>query len=238
MPDFAITLAHWAAWAPGLEGPGDWAGWDGSHPRGGESGPALSWLPPMQRRRLPPLARAVFDVARRAAGDQAARVPTVIASRHGELSRTLNLLVSLADGTPVSPAAFSLSVHNAVSGQLSIALGNRAPASCVALGGDGLTGALIEALCLKHPGEPVLLLAYDAPLPDCYRPYCHDEPFPWALALLIDDHGRRYRLHDAPPDGEPRPQGPALASFLARGAERLILTGERRAWYWSRLDDT
>lgn len=236
MPDFAITLARWAAWAPGLESAGDWAGWDG-RPTDGDPAPKLDWLPPMQRRRLPALARGVFHVARQAAGNAASRVPTVLASRHGELSRTLGLLENLADGEPLSPAAFSLSVHNAVSGQLGIALGNRAPASCVALGGDGLSGALIEGLCLKRPDEPLLVVAYDAPLPDCYRAYCHAEPFPWALALLLGDHGRRYRLHDTPAAGEAHSQGPRLARFLARDEPRITLGGERRDWHWSRLND-
>ena len=34
MPEFAITLARWAAWAPGLESETDWAHWDGEPPQG------------------------------------------------------------------------------------------------------------------------------------------------------------------------------------------------------------
>ena len=151
MPEFAIILARWAAWAPGLESETDWAHWDGEPPQG-PAVPDLSWLPPMQRRRLPALARGVFHVARQAGGDDVDRLPTVLASAHGELSRTLGLLNDLAENEPLSPAAFSLSVHNAVSGQLSIALGNRAPASCVALAGDGISTALLEAQCLAGPG--------------------------------------------------------------------------------------
>lgn len=236
MPEFAITLARWAAWAPGLDSAEDWARWNGRS-ADGDPKPALDWLPPMQRRRLPALARGAFHVARRAAGDLAADVPTVLACSHGEPSRTLDLLETLADGEPLSPAAFSLSVHNAVSGQLGIALGNRAPASTVALAGDGLSGALVEALCLKQPGKPVLVVIYEAPLPMLYHPYSRSEPFPWAIALLLDDRGTDYRLGSTPGSGDQRPQGPWLAHFLARDENQVTLAGERTDWHWTRIHD-
>lgn len=236
MPEFAITLARWAAWAPGLDSTEDWACGNGQS-ADSKPGPALDWLPPMQRRRLPVLARGAFHVARRAAGEWAGDAPIVLASRHGEPSRTLGLLGALADGEPLSPAAFSLSVHNAISGQLGIALGNQSPASSVALAGDGLSGALIEALCLKQPGKPVLVVIYEAPLPEPYQPYSRSEPIPWALALLLDDSGTRYQLRSTPGSGDLHPQGPRLARFLAREEQQLTLTGERTDWHWRRTHD-
>jgi len=233
MPEFAITLARWAAWAPGLESTADWANWDGASAHGADS-PSLPWLPSMQKRRLPALARAVFHVARQAAGDDAAHLPTVLASGHGELTRTLGLLDDLAAGEPLSPAAFSLSVHNAVSGQLSIALGNRAPASCVALAGDGISTALLEALCLAGPGQDALVVIYEAPLPEHYRPYQQSDRFPWALALRLGASGTRYRLASHPGSGVAAGQGPQLARFLARGESRLTLAAPRSDWHWSR----
>lgn len=235
MPEFAITLARWAAWAPGLESEADWANWNGE-PADGPAGPDLSWLPPMQRRRLPALARGVFHVARQAGGDDVGRLPTVLASAHGELSRTLGLLNDLAAGEPLSPAAFSLSVHNAVSGQLSIALGNRAPASCVALAGDGISTALLEAQCLAGPDQDALVVIYEAPLPEQYLPYQQSDAFPWALALRLGatGTGTRYRLSRQPGSGGPANQGPALARFLANGDRALTLAAPRSDWHWSR----
>lgn len=236
MPDFSITLARWAAWAPGMESAEDWASRD-FPPTGSEAKPALEWLPAMQRRRLPALARGVFQVAHQIVGDAADDLPTVLASSHGEPGRTLRLLENLADREPLSPAAFSLSVHNAISGQLGIALGNRAPASTVALAGDGLTGALIEALTLKPADGPVLVVIYEAPLPEPYRAYHRSDPFPWALALLLGNgDGPGFRLHDAPGSGDTEPQGPKLARFLARGGRELMLSGDRTDWHWQRLD--
>jgi hypothetical protein len=233
MPEFAIILARWAAWAPGLESETDWAHWDGEPPQG-PAVPDLSWLPPMQRRRLPALARGVFHVARQAGGDDVDRLPTVLASAHGELSRTLGLLNDLAENEPLSPAAFSLSVHNAVSGQLSIALGNRAPASCVALAGDGISTALLEAQCLAGPGGDALVVIYEAPLPEQYRPYQQSDTFPWALALRLGPGGTGYRLSRRAGSGGPANQGPALARFLAAGDADLTLRGPRSDWRWTR----
>ncbi|ASK32968.1 3-oxoacyl-ACP synthase (plasmid) [Alcanivorax sp. N3-2A] len=233
MPEFAITLARWAAWAPGLESAEQWARWSGDAAPATGNPPALEWLPAMQRRRLAPLARGVFQVARQAAGDLAGSVPTVLASTHGELSRTIGLLEDIADGEPLSPAAFSLSVHNAVSGQLSIALGNRAPASSVALAGDGLGAALLEAHCLASPPQPVLVVLYEAPLPHQYHRYYKSDPFPWALALLLGERGQRYTLTSAPGSRPQLAQGPRLARFLARGEADLTLAGERSDWHWS-----
>ena len=192
MPEFAITLARWAAWAPGLESAEQWARWSGDAAPATGNPPALEWLPAMQRRRLAPLARE-----------------------------------------PLSPAAFSLSVHNAVSGQLSIALGNRAPASSVALAGDGLGAALLEAHCLASPPQPVLVVLYEAPLPHQYHRYYKSDPFPWALALLLGERGQRYTLTSAPGSRPQLAQGPRLARFLARGEADLTLAGERSDWHWS-----
>lgn len=235
MPEIAITLAQWAAWAPGLDSTAAWADQQ-ARPTPDAAGPDLSWLPPMQRRRLTILARAVFHVAREAGGEHLARLPIVLASSHGELSRTQNLLSSLADGAPVSPTAFTLSVHNAVSGQLSIALGNRAPASCVALAGDGISGALLEAQCLAGPDQEVLLVLYDAPLPPQYQPFQLDDQAPWALALRLGATGTTYRLSRGPGSGHQPDQGLALARYLAAGASRLTLRGARSDWLWRRHD--
>jgi len=95
--------------------------------------PSLDFLEPIQRRRLSSLARGVFHCTGRIGppGD----VPLVFASRHGEAERTLAILGDLAAGAEVSPLLFSMSVHNAVPGLLSILRGNRAPATALAPGG-------------------------------------------------------------------------------------------------------
>lgn len=235
MPELIITLRHWAAWAPGISSPAQWAEWSPGQPVG-DSKPDVSWLPALQRRRLSPLARGVFHVVNDIAQQHdVSALPTVLASRHGEIARTQTLLENLADQEPLSPATFSLSVHNAIGGQLSIALGNRQPVSSVALGEEGLGTALLEAACLQEGQSPVLVLLYDGPLPDYYFPYCADEPFTWAVALLLGGDGPRFRLSRGPASADTTALGPQLASALARGDAHIPLPGERIGWQLERL---
>ena len=236
MPELNITLSHWAAWAPGVSRPSQWARWAPQHPAG-EGKPDVSWLPALQRRRLSPLARCVFHVVNEIAQQHdVSALPTVLASRHGEIARTQTLLENLADKEPLSPATFSLSVHNAIGGQLSIALGNQQPVSCVALGEEGLGTALLEAACLQEDDRPVLVLIYDGPLPDYYQPYCASEPFTWAIALLLGGDGPRFRLSRGSTSADTVAQGgPQLARALARGDTHIPLPGARTGWQLEQL---
>lgn len=235
MPELTITVSHWAAWAPGISGPSQWAHWAPEQPPG-ETKPDVSWLPALQRRRLSPLARSVFHVVNEIAQHHdVSALPTVLASRHGEIARTQTLLENLADREPLSPATFSLSVHNAIGGQLSIALGNQHPVSSVALGEEGLGSALLEAACLQDGDTPVLVLIYDGPLPEYYLPYCASEPFTWAIALLLGGNGPRFRLSRGPACADTVAQGPHLARALARGDTHIALPGQRHGWQLERL---
>lgn len=235
MPELTITLSHWAAWAPGISSPSQWSHWAPQH-HAGEGSPDVSWLPALQRRRLSPLARGVFHVVNEIAQQHdVSTLPTVLASRHGEIARTQTLLENLADQNPLSPAIFSLSVHNAIGGQLSIALGNQQPVSCVALGEEGLGSALLEAACLQDGDMPLLVLIYDGPLPEYYQPYCASEPFNWAIALLLGGDGPRFRLSRGPASDDSTAHGPHLARALAQCDTHITLPGQRNGWQLERL---
>ena len=80
-------------------------------------------VPLLLRRRV----SAIGQQALRAAWGlpAAAEARLIFASRHGEFSRTLSILDALANDQPVSPADFTLSVHHALAGLLSIAQRNR-----------------------------------------------------------------------------------------------------------------
>src|SRR5580658_10067559 len=83
--------------------------------RCGQSRPAV---PVLLRRRITPIGQAVLRAAWSLPGLERARF--VFASRHGEFNRTLTMLEAMADDEGPSPADFSLSVHNALPGLLSI----------------------------------------------------------------------------------------------------------------------
>jgi hypothetical protein len=201
-PSLVIPLLRAAAWfaqdpldsrlAPGTEGGLDLA-W-------GE--PDVAFVDRLQRRRLSPLARGCFHCARRVSPPEQVRV--VFASRHGEADRTLAILQDLAAGAEVSPALFSMSVHNAVPGLWSILNGDRASFSAVAAGPDSFGWGLVEALATfrADPSGPVLFLYGDDRLPDPWA-----DPTPrgqlFAVALLLGEPGRPLALESGPAQAIP-----------------------------------
>ena len=186
----------------------------------------LAFVEPMLRRRLSRLARGVFHCAQRLAPSGEVRV--VFASRHGEADRTLGLLRDLAADMELSPALFSMSVHNAVVGLWSILKGNRAPATALAAGTETFGWGLVEAAgaLAAEPGAPVLYLYADDRLPE---PWAEgpDEPGLHALGLLLGGPDGA-RLSFEPRAGAAAP-GPQAHHFLAAwGAPQVAQAG----WRW------
>lgn len=140
----------------------------------------------MQKRRLGPLARIVFHVLDDCA-TAPADTPVIFSSVMGEIKRTQGILEALAAEEAVSPAAFSLSVHNAVGGLWSLIRGCQAPMLAVAPTGGSPVAALVEAAGMLQEGacERVTVVFYDEDLPAFYRPYMTGPVAPYALAMEV-----------------------------------------------------
>ncbi|WP_235610781.1 beta-ketoacyl synthase chain length factor [Bordetella sp. H567] len=147
--------------------------------------PTLGFLPPLQRRRLSPLARMAVACAWPLADGRPA-MPLVYASHHGETTRSFDLLQCLARDEALSPTSFSLSVHNATAGLWSILRKETVESVALSAAGDGLESAIAEACLLLDAGheEVLVILAEETP-PAGYRPWIDDVPFSYALALRI-----------------------------------------------------
>ncbi|RJG02735.1 beta-ketoacyl synthase chain length factor [Noviherbaspirillum sedimenti] len=176
-----------AAWAPGIETREAWRNWArGQLPASADSEPVVRAMPAMQRRRLGLLGKMALEVAYECLG-QRQDVPTVFCSRHGEVSRSVELLRDLAHGEPLSPTSFGMSVHNAVGGMFSIARGDVANNIALSGGRGSIEHALIEACGLLADGEKaVLLVVYDCPLPAVYADFQDEDALPFAWAWLIE----------------------------------------------------
>jgi hypothetical protein len=181
---FSITAQ--AAWAPGVETPAAWLVWaNAPSVIAGLNEPPISAMPPMLRRRAGFLGKMALEVAYQCLGDRT-NVPTVFCSRHGEVSRSVELLSDLARGEPLSPTTFGLSVHNATGGLFSIARRDRANNIALAAGQSSVEHAVIEACGLLADGEPsVLLVVYDCPLPSVYTAFEDDHGQAYAWAWLM-----------------------------------------------------
>jgi hypothetical protein len=192
------------------------------------------------RRRISPLGQAALRCAWRLPDADRARI--VSASRHGEFGRTLSILESLAKGETVSPADFTLSVHHALVGLLSIAQGNRKGHTAVAAGPDSFGFGFLEALASlqEKPAEPVVLLYYDEPLPSPYERFDPATEQPLALALSLSSTGEDepIELDTGALQGSSASAGlPALTflRFLLSEARATSWEGERLQWRWRRL---
>ena len=116
--------------------------------------PDVSFVPPLVRRRLSPLQKIFFSLAKSVGAESPAQV--VFSSRDGEDTLTRRIVDEFnADGS-VSPNRFSSSVYNAAPGLWSVTTGNREPYTAVAAGDDSIECGLLEALS----GEECSVFAY------------------------------------------------------------------------------
>ena len=239
-----FNLKSWRAWAPDRDTLEAWHNWAGARNLTGETEwPESAPVPMMLRRRAGPLGQRAITTA---LGCGAESDRTILASRHGELARTVGLLSSLADGEMPSPAEFSMSVHHAVAGLLSIHTGNRGGHSAVAAGVDTFAFGLLEALAViaAEPDAPVLLIYCDAPLPDAYaelEPQADPEQ-PMVLALRMaapTENAPIYAFdhHPAESPGASRTDQAPLdfLRFLLSGAASARSAGARMDWQWRRV---
>ncbi|WP_262500938.1 beta-ketoacyl synthase chain length factor [Pseudohalioglobus sediminis] len=148
--------------------------------------PSLKSIPPIQRRRLGKLARVVFHVLEEAMGDISDQV-VIFSSRMGEIQRTQSILEAIASQHAVSPADFSLSVHNAIAGQWSLIHKVRQPLLALAPGNGGPVPALLEAYAHLISGETdrIAVVCFEENYPEFYQPYIHGPQAPTALALQL-----------------------------------------------------
>ena len=147
--------------------------------------PDVSFVPPMERRRLTSLERAALSVAHKVLdGVDTASLPVVFASRWGEIGTTLKLMRQMHDEGEMSPAGFSNSVHNAAPGHLSILIGDTASYTAIAAGPDSYDMGLLEAS--SHPGK-VLFVYAEEETPEMYAPHFGDRCAAKAVAMLMDN---------------------------------------------------
>lgn len=186
--DFQVKKC--VAWAGGLTTEEDWIAFSHQQKALDEltPSPLLKQIPAMQRRRLSSFAKLALHCALEAADSVLETVPTVFASRHGDLHKTSQLISNVASKEELSPTQFGLSVHNAVAGQFSIFTKNKAASTATSAGEDSFLMALTDAVCkLKTNNYDSILLVYtDETVPDVYKSYVMQNEISVGCALLIE----------------------------------------------------
>jgi hypothetical protein len=192
--EFEFSIVAWAAYAAGLTDQQKWMDWAGQPPQlpriDAQASPALTEMPAMMRRRLNHLGRFACQVAWWCQ-KQPDSAPMVFASRYGDSERSLGLLGDLVQGQPLSPTAFSLSVHNAYSALYGISRGHTGNTVAVCAGRATVGAALTEAVALLADGAPeVLVVFYEAPLPEHYTVFQDESNTEYAWCLRVANSQR------------------------------------------------
>jgi hypothetical protein len=169
-----------------------------------------------------------------------------LASQHGDLGRTVGLLKSLALKEPLSPTDFTMSVHHALVGLISIHTGNREGHTAVAAATDTFGFGFLEATAyVAAESKPALLVYLDDPLPDEYREFRTSDGT-GALVVVAQIEPPAGDGSDcvfsatpnAKPAGRTRSEGQAapldFLRFLLAGCASIASSGERMDWRWQR----
>lgn len=225
-------LSGWAASEPVLAGLAPWSFAEAAAPP-----PAL--LAPTERRRAGATVRFALAAAQEATeGEDRAALETVFASANGDGAVIGAMMAAMQDPNgAISPTQFHNSVHNAAAGYWHIAAGSTAPSLSVG-GHDGAfaAGLLAAMTSVATGGRPILLCAYDTPMPPPFDAVRRtDFPFATALVLRPEAAGARaelelaYRRGAAPPPCAEGLDALAEGNAAARALPLLRALAGRRA---------
>jgi Beta-ketoacyl synthase, N-terminal domain len=203
-------------------------------------GQTVAPLPMTLRRRVTPIGQQALQAAWGLPNETEARF--VLSSRHGEFNRTFSLLQSLVAKEELSPADFSLSVHHALTGLLSIALHNRRGHIAVAAGPESFCFGLMEAACClrENPYEPVIFIHMEDKLPDIYAPFSesYESPVTCAFALTAEGTSGDAKIsmtsEPAIDNAPSRSHAMDFISFLQEKSTMKRSRGEYNDWRWIR----
>ncbi|WP_421989555.1 beta-ketoacyl synthase chain length factor [Roseococcus sp.] len=225
-------LAGWAASEPVLAGHAEWARTEAQAPP-----PAL--LAATERRRAGATVRFALAAAGEATQDEdRVALETVFASANGDGAVIGAMMAAMHDPQgAISPTQFHNSVHNAAAGYWHIAAGSTAPSLSVG-GHDGsfAAGLLAAMTSVVAGGRPILLCAYDTPMPPPFEAVRRTD-FPFAVAMVLHPQpagaqaaiALSYRPGAAPPSPTEGLDALAEGNAAARALPLLRALAARRA---------
>lgn len=144
-----------------------------------------SIIPAALRRRLGSFGRMAVTCGLSVAGADTSDL--LFCSRYGDVDLAYRLLGELVTGGTMSPAGFSLSVHNAVPGVMDLARKCRIGHTAVAGGSQSLSAGLTEAWgkLAENPQGDVVALYAEAPLPEIFAERSESAERGHALAFTL-----------------------------------------------------
>lgn len=142
-------------------------------------------IPAGHRRRLNAYGRMAVSCGLSVADADSSDV--VFCSRYGDIDLAYRLLQALGNAELMSPAAFSLSVHNAVPGVMDLVRKSRVGHTAIAAGLQSLSAGLAEvwAKILANAERKVTLVFAEGELPTEFKPFSDAEMPGSALAMTL-----------------------------------------------------
>lgn len=247
MSTINFNIVNWSAISPGLIEQEAWQQWL----HDGKCWPVLLTavpfdnIPAMMRRRMSMLSKLAVQVAINVSNEQ--QIDYVIfSSRHGELTRTSQLLNHVIAGQSASPMAFSQSVHNTAVGLFTIATKQTIPSTSVSACLHSVHAAMIEAAAYlsAHPTHHVLVVDIDEPLPEMYAVYERSSfnGYAFGMVLAAGDqyqlcwHSKQPIVHSEQcnqPVGEcDYPQGLEVIAGLLSNTTSWSISDPHYDWIW------
>lgn len=238
-----IYIKHWSAWTPNIKLKENWQQWsEGLSAESFSDELNISDVPAMLRRRLSHLGKMSIACANDTEQNSSHR-PSVFCSRHGELARSVDLLSSLAQGEMLSPTHFSLSVHNAIGGMLSINKKDPSNISAIAAAENMVPTALLESsLIMQEQGcEEILCIIYDDLMPEPYSSHSNIPDQSYALALVLTNKPSDISLDlsinlSAELKEETEPQALTFLRFLLTSDKSLQLMNAQTAYQLDKIE--
>ena len=231
-----LEIARWSFWSPETRDPLQWAA---AEPVGHAANVVPDRaIPALHRRRMSTLSKMAVQSALEATEDERPDF-LVFCSQHGELARTRDLLAAIVTRAELSPMSFSQSVHNASAGLFTIVTGSQAPATSLAAGAATFAYGWIEAAAFiaANADKRALLVSYDEPLPQEYRPYTAQQQRQYSLALLLRAARSGGLALEQTPAGaeEPKPLAPLFMAWALSAAATFSRTAGGQGWTWRRV---
>jgi len=203
----------WEAWAPALQSRDQWRAWlpDGGPLAASDAAPRCKGAPPMLRRRYSLPSRMVIETVLRlceAAGVAPSETHLIFGSANGEIEVLKALMEDLCQDQPLSPTAFSNSVHHVPTGHFGMATQHKTLSRTLSSYKDTFLCCFLEAACLlrRQPEKPALLVVAEEIPPVPFDMLLAMPPFPYAAALLLGAEGASLRFDRAPNGAEPHPR--------------------------------
>jgi hypothetical protein len=187
MKEVCFSIINWDAWAPNLISHTDWQDWAVGKKLPGDDYSAqipTGNIPPMQLRRLSNLTKMSLKVALECT-HEGENVESIFASRYGEWTQTLKLLQSISSNEEVSPAGFSMSVHNTAAGIYSILAKNTESYTAIAGCSATFAATMLEAIGRLQTQKHVLVVIAEEAIPEIYSKLFPKSIMPYAIGLLI-----------------------------------------------------